>query len=583
MHGEDGALAVETLGRNRQVALVRSRGPSDAGLVDRSCLERLGDRLWLLGEVRLDGPAELRRRLASAGVADADTAGQARLCLLAYERWGESCLDVVFGDFAFVVWDEHRQSLFAARDRLGKRPLFHGRDKSTGVVGNSLDWVVAAAAPSRAVDEYWIADFLTQGCSREMHRTAYRDIRRVASGHCLRWSAEGDVDRRYWRLDVAEPLYLPRREDYLVRFRESVAQAVADRTSPAGDVGISMSGGLDSTTLAAIAARQAGDPHRVSAVCVHLEAQPDLQEDAFASMAARHLGIDLRVVPYDELSYDPAWQSRGIRPAEPLHGIVNAHHVRTVNDSMAARCAVWFEGEGPDNALAFDRDPYLSWLVGRGDWWRLAGTLVSYAMVKGSGGWLETLRRHRGRPAAAAPAPAAEQDPVPRWLAPGFRERLRLQQRIDDLGDGGDGSHPWHPQAFRSFTSPVWQRHFADYAFEEALSPLQWQHPFFDLRVLQFLLAVPPIPWAWKKTLLREAMRGWLPDPVLRRPKTGVGTAPVAIALARHGMPAPMAPARLDAYVDRRLLPASDGPQDEVLQATTAYALDHWLATLPAT
>jgi len=557
---------------------VRSSAPSDAGRIDRSCLERLDDRLWLLGEVRLDGPDALRRRLASAGVAEADRAAPARLCLLAYERWGEACLDIIFGDFAFVLWDERRQCLFAARDRLGKRQLFHGRDRATGVVGNSLEAVVAAAAPDRAVDDYWIADFLTLGSSRDLHRTAYRDIQRVAPAHCLRWSADGASSRRYWRLELAEPIYLPRREDYHARFRDLVTEAIADRTAPSGDVGISMSGGLDSTTLAAVAVRRAGDPRRVSAVCAHLESQPALREDAFATMAAAHLGIDLRIVPYDEASYDPAWQSRGIRSAEPLHGIVNAYPVRAINDAMAARCPVWFEGEGPDNALAFDRDPYLAWLVRRRAWSRLAGAVVSYAMVKGARGWLESVRRH-----AAPAAASAGEDVLPPWIDHGLAQRLHLRQRVEDLGDGGDASHPWHPAAYRSFTGPTWPRHFADFAFEEALSPLRWEHPFFDLRVLQFMLGVPPVPWGWNKALVREAMKGWLPDAVLRRPKTGVPVFPTVVALARHGAPPLLAPARLEAYVDRRLLPAPGAPQGEVLHALTAYAVDHWLATLPAT
>ena len=565
-------------GRSHQVALVRSTAPSDAGLVDRSCLESLDDRLWLLGEVRLDGAQDLRRRLTATGRAAAATAGQATLCLLAYDQWGEQCLDLIAGDFAFVIWDDRRQSLLAARDRLGKRQLFHGRNRSAGVVGNSLDSVVAIAAPGRETDDYWIADFLTLGASREAHRTAYRDVARVPPAHALRWSADGAACRRYWRLDVPEPLYLPRRTDYLERFRDLVQQAIADRLPPSGDVGISMSGGLDSTTLAALAVRRTGSPQRVSAAFAHLERQPEIREDAFARLAANHLGIDLDIVPYDDMNYDPQWQSRGIRSPEPLHGIFNAHYVRDLNRTLAARHAVWLEGEGPDNALAFDRDAYLSWLFGRRAWRRLAGSLLSYALVKGRRGWLETLRRH-----ARPPTDGDAGDPVPRWIAPGLVQRLHLRQRIEELGDGGDGSHPWHPAAVRSITGPAWPRHFADFAFEEALSPLQWQHPYFDLRVLEFMLGVPPIPWAWKKHLVRQAMKGWLPEPLLERPKTGVPVRADLALLARHGPPSPMAPARLDGYVDRHLLPAADGPEGEVLQSLAAYAVVHWLATSPVT
>lgn len=563
-------VEIELLGRSGQAALVRSRRPSDAGLVDRSCLERLGDRLILVGEARLDGAEDLRRRLSADGSEHAATAGPARLCLLAYDRWGERCVDFLHGDFAFVVWDDIDQRFFAARDRFGKFRLFHGSRDSTGVMGNSLDWVVAQVAPERDVDEFWIADYLTLGWSREAHRSVYRDVERLPPAHTLSWSSRGKSSRRYWILDVPEPLYLRRRDDYLDLFRSLVLQAVADRL-PAEGAGIGLSGGLDSATLAASAVRLAGPAARVDAYFCDYQSFPE--ERRFAEMSARHLGIDLRVINLDENRYDPQWQTSGIRSAEPEGHIVWAKHLRAISDSLAARSAVWFEGEGPDNALHFERNAYLSWLVRSRAWPRLARDLVSYAVVKGREGWVESLRRHSRLRREPPPA-----DALPAWISPDLVRRLHLHERLETLGSGGMAGHPWHPGAFEAFTNPVWQARFESFAFEGTLSPIEWRHPFLDLRVLQFMLSLPPIPWGWKKDLIRKAMRGWLPEPVLRRPKAPLPFFPTALSLKREGMPRLVAPLESSAYVDARHLPRAEDRDWEIEYAINAFVVDHWLA-----
>ena len=87
---------------------------------------------------------------------------------------------------------------------------------------------------------------------------------------------------------------------------------------PAGRVGIAMSGGLDSTTLAATAVEVTGDPSRIVAECEHYERLMHIREDHYASLAARHIGIELRIRPADDIAYDPQWRARELRSSEPM-------------------------------------------------------------------------------------------------------------------------------------------------------------------------------------------------------------------------------------------------------------------------
>ena len=568
----------KVLGASQQATLIVVRPQAGASDAERSGIESLGGRYWIVGRIRLDARHELQARLGPRVASEGATLSDARLCLHAYAAWGEDCVNFLAGDFAFVLWDDARQALFGVRDQMGKRTLFHGRLGKLGIVGDSLDWIARQGPSAGGHDDYWIADHLTLNGSREFERTVWRDVKRLAPAHVLLWGAGGAALRRYWRLDIAEPLQLASRGAYLERFRELVSRAISDRL-PVGKIGIAMSGGLDSTALAAGAVAQTGDPARIVAYCEHFEQMMHIGEDAFASLAARHLGIDLQIERFDDLAYDPQWQSRGIRPPEPILTVINAHFVRRINDGLSRRASIWLEGEGPDNALRLDRNAYFSWLRGRGEWGRLGKAVLDYAAVKGISGWTETMRRHLH---LGAVHEFPDRPLLPQWIAPDFANRVRLAERINDLGEGGHPAHPWHPEAMASFTSPVWQDHFADYDLQESLSPALWRHPFLDLRVLQFLLAVPPIPWAWKKRLMRDAMRAHLPEAILRRPKTPLPVYPRAELLRRHGLPPLLAREQLHAYVDLNKLPDVCAAPANLLQSISVHVLGHWLQSTPA-
>ena len=563
---------VETFGNGCRAAIVHSNVAAYGAPGEPCATAALGGRYWIAGRVRLNARGALRARLAGQIGAQVGPMPDALLCLHAYAAWGERCVESMSGDFAFVLWDDDRQCLIAVRDQLGTRALFHARVANTWYVSDSLDWMIGRAGMSRALDDYWIADLLTLGFSREFERTVYRDIQRLAPAHVLRLTETGPLVRRYWRMQIAEPIHFSDRATYAERFRELVSEAIADRLPP-GRVGISMSGGLDSTTLAACAVEIAGSPSRVVAETSTDREFAHLGEEHFAALAARHLGIEWRVEDLEASAPDPDWRSSALCPPEPMGAIVSASQDRRMLAAKAGLAAVWFDGEGPDNALVFERDAYLAWLVRRHAWGRLGGALAQYVRTKGLRGWWQTAVRYSRLPRDNTAAAL-----LPRWLNPDFASRLHLVERIQSLGNGGDSSHPWHPEAMASFTSAIWQSHFADFDFLETLGPVVWRHPYLDVRVLEYLLSVPPVPWAWKKQLVREAMRGRLPPELLAREKTPIPRDIMDVMKRVRFMPEFMAKGPLAAFVDVRQI--SEAAIREVMAwpAMPVFVLDHWLA-----
>ena len=259
------------------VAFIKSP-TGEAADID-SCLKPpSGGPTGLIGRIRLDRRSTLRERLgAASGASDAD------LLIGAYERWGDDFLRHVRGDYCFVLVDSPRRRLIAARDQLGVRALFYARRGDLWLISDSLDWLAAQWPRRPDLDEYWIGDFLTLGHSREFRRTVYRDIHRVPPGHCLQLDERDNSLRRYWQLEIAEPLHLKHAGEYAERFRELMAEAISDRL-PKGTVGIAMSGGIDSTSLAALSIELKKDASQVVAECIHYKRLMNVGEDRYARL-----------------------------------------------------------------------------------------------------------------------------------------------------------------------------------------------------------------------------------------------------------------------------------------------------------
>ncbi len=566
-------LVVESPSGAPQLAFVHSCESFDGEW--RGCANLQG-RYWIAGRIRLDARRDLAARLAKTPAAMPPTPTDGELCLQAYAAWGDRCVEHLAGDFAFVLWDGERRRLLAARDQLGVRTLFHAEKDSVLVLGDSLDWIVSTPLAGQPIDrehdEQWIADFLTAGSSLDVERTVYRAVKRLAPAHLLEISDTAVAARRYWHLELDEPLYLKSGAAYAERFLELMSHAIGDRL-PAGRVGISMSGGIDSTTLAVCTIAATGDASRVVAECTHFERLMPDDEASFARLAARHLGIELHVKAIDDFIYDPDWSSRSESLAEPSANVVARHPDRLMALEQARRAPVWFFGEGPDNALTFERDAYFAWLARRGEWLRFGRAALLYLKAKGLGGWGETLRRYARR--GESPVDGSD---VPSWLDRGLVERLGQQERLGHLGGAGGPAHPWRPRAIASFTDAIWPALFDDFDSDERLAPMVWRHPYLDLRVLGFLLAVPPVPWARGKLLMRTAMRGRLPDIVLGRRKTPLVGAPLADLVAARGLPPLSNAPQLARYVDVGALPGRLPAGAALDQLIRVHTLDHWLA-----
>jgi asparagine synthase (glutamine-hydrolysing) len=228
--------------------------------------------------------------------------------------------------------------------------------------------------------------------------------------------------------------------------------------------------------------------------------------------------------------------------------------------------------------MDFQMWPYVDDLRQRGEWRRLVSELANYVWVRPFP-W-------RGIRARFLKLFGKEPDvPLfPEWLAADFAKRMKLQERWQEWGEHPNLplDHPTHPKAHASLSLPQWTHMFEQENAGATRFPLETRYPFLDLRIVNYLLALPPFPWFFQKMLLREAMAGRIPETVRMRPKTPVQSDTLSEQLRRTGagrINQMHWSKDLDKYIDRSALLAPHGKMnpEQLSNSLRPYCLNIWL------
>jgi asparagine synthase (glutamine-hydrolysing) len=231
----------------------------------------------------------LRRELEAAG-ASFRTTSDSEVLLAAYELWGRDCVERFSGMFAFAIWDETRRVLFCARDRAGEKPFHFVTTGSTFAFASELKALMLLPGLRREVDWTSIADFLTFGYVPDP-KTVWSGIEKLPPGHTLEVElrADGPVAGTaipYWDMQI-EPTVAE--EDWDEAIRGALRAAAAEMTVSDVPVGTFLSGGVDSS---AVTASLAEEGQRPTAFTIGF-AEAEYDERPWASLVADRLGVDL--------------------------------------------------------------------------------------------------------------------------------------------------------------------------------------------------------------------------------------------------------------------------------------------------
>lgn len=491
----------------------------------------LEGRLWIAADARLDARTELIAELESAGGKVAHTAPDSELILQAYAAWGADCVEHLRGDFVFAIWDAPRKALFCARDHLGVKPFYYAEKGGLFLFSNVLDCVRQHPDVGEELNEAAIADFLLFGLNCDNATTTFRDIRRLPPAHSLTVDAGGLQMRRYWTAPTDGRIRYRHADEYVEHFQVLLQAAIADRLRT-DRVSILLSGGLDSASIAAMArelAAKAGSTSELRALTVVYETLIPDRDGDFARKVAEFLRIPIRCLAVDHLRLFDRWDDPEINWPEPVDdpffaGIIDQFKM------IAADSRVVLSGEGSDNLMHFEMWPYARDMFQRREWAHFFALVPRYLWLRPSP-WPGVRRRVKGLFGLDPTAPN-----FPKWIAPDFARRVNLEARWKEVGsDPKRLRHPINPTAHGSLEIPQWSRLFEHENPGVTRFPVEVRHPFLDLRIVNYLLALPPFPWFYEKMLLRAAMAGRLPESVRLRPKTPLAGDPLIAQLQMPG------------------------------------------------
>lgn len=215
---------------------------------------RAGNICTIVYNGELYNTDDLRRELQAHGCTFQSRNSDTEILLLAYMQWGPACVDKFNGIFAFAIWDEQSQSLFMARDRLGVKPFFYTQTGKSFLFASELKALLAHPEVSADIDHEGLAELLIMGPSRTPGQGVFRNVKELKPGHSMLYNRKGLRLQRYWALE-SRP-----HEDDLTKTVDTVRQLFFDSVSRqlVADVPVCtlLSGGLDSSAITAVAARE---------------------------------------------------------------------------------------------------------------------------------------------------------------------------------------------------------------------------------------------------------------------------------------------------------------------------------------
>jgi asparagine synthase (glutamine-hydrolysing) len=490
--------------------------------------ETLNGREFIVGDVRLDGKKELAARLGLDP--HEQTSSDSKLLLQGWQKWGADCLPKILGDYSFALWDASENTLWCARDFVGARPFFYAMADGAFYFSNTLRALRGLPGISAELDPVFIGDFLLAGYCPDLARTVYRDIHRLPPAHRLKYHRGQVQVERFLALPIEEPLYLKHTEEYLEAYIELLRQAVADRL-PQQPTSLYLSGGLDSASVCAIAvdlAKKQSRPNTLKAFTIGWRPLFDDPEPPLATLTANHLRLaheiieDPGVLPFEiPCSTPEPW-------TEIFAGRAHKHCVH-----IAQHGGVVLAGDGGDDVLTGQSWPYLQHLHKRGQWAEMFRSFGGFVLSHGRfpplrGGFRSRVRRFfRGEETS---------EQFPAWISPEFERKANLRQRFRELNHPPKlYDHPIHPGAYAALQSGYWSGFLECEDAGWTGVALESRAPLLDLRLLRFLLRLPPVPWCVNKTLARRSMSDYLPNVIIQRPKTTLARDPVEAVQTERG------------------------------------------------
>jgi asparagine synthase (glutamine-hydrolysing) len=497
--------------------------PAGAGRLPLSFADSGGFRCVSSGYL-LTG-VEMAEELATEPGSDA------RIILEAYRRWGEGVLDRLDGCCAFALWDPETRTLLCARDVIGRHPLFFAEPGGGLVVSWDPERVRQSPGVSRDLNPIVFAEELVSRFTNA-EETHYRAVRRLRPGFALRWRNGRVENFRFWDpCPVGVPIRWVTRDE-IEEFPRLFERAV-ERTTRFGQVGILLSGGFDSVSVAAWAAEIARERGTPGPRAYSLLFEDGLSEEAVQRGVAQALRLPQTWARLNDSLQGDGILARvleqGVHYAWPPLNQFGPAYLALLQRAREEGCEMVLTGEGGDEWLGVTPG-YAADLIRAGDLaglarltqaqirsWNLFPPAVIYNVVWTLGlrvvlrDWiwrhapaLARLRRRQLTPRA-----------LPPWLAPDPSLRREMLARLDNWNCAVRQDSFYLAETRELLSHSLCALFLEEMFFRDTLAGVYTLHPYLDRSLVGFLLRTPPEllnAGGRTKALVRQALARRFPQ-----------------------------------------------------------------------
>lgn len=480
----------------------------------------------LIMDGRVDNWEALRKTLREIGC-QFNTHSDAELVLRAYEIWGNACFEKIDGDFAIALWDPQKTALICARDRSSKKPFYYHHCDEFFTFASEMSSLLTLPW----VAEYINEDFISERISDSHHsltQTCWKNIYRLTQAHYMVVDRRGIDIKRYWFPEKLQPLRYKRQEEYEAHYKEILLRAVRKVTRCDKTVSFEVSGGLDSSSLFAVAKHHQHYGHlltpNIDAFTLNFFEDTEANELNYVDAVADHLGTPITPIDPAFQTIEQAYEFTQTHKTFPVapNGFMHGHIYKRMKKEDSR---VLITGLGGDEWLGGSGDPLISFMMEH-DWhgfkelWphiineqgtqQVLKNMISYGVRANIPSFVKNALR---------PFILRREDSYTRKIPTSdFMQRKLEQQKVrrsEDLPD-----KIWACKKMGTLFNP--DIRFANETMEHYASSygVELRSPFDSREIIEFSLTIPEGRKKHSKLnrdLHRNAMVGLLPDLIRQR------------------------------------------------------------------
>jgi asparagine synthase (glutamine-hydrolysing) len=488
-----------------------------------------GDQSCIVFNGEIYNHARIRRRLERLGH-QYQTRSDTETILHLYAERGERCVDELNGMFAFAIWDRRESSLLLARDRLGIKPLYYACTDREILFASEIKAILAAGFPAELNSEV-LPEFLANRYLAS-EETFFKGIRKLLPGRTLRWSrAGGFVEKHYWQLPVQTDSAETSLRDQAAEVRRRLAASVESQLMSDVPLGLFLSGGLDSSGIAALMAPKMRGPLQTFSVGF---AEAEANELSYARLAARAVGAEHREVVVSPDEFFAALPQLIWHEDEPI-AFPSSVPLAFVARLASEHVKVVLTGEGADELfLGYNKYRVAAW---NERWSRRFRAWVPGAardLLRELARRLpRAVRRFTDRSFLTVPpglraqfyenfavfAPHLQESLLARSAGLLVRDPYAVGVALLDQRGGGDLDRMSHADLQTYLVELLMKQDQMSMA-----ASLESRVPFLDHELVERVVAIPSrfkLKGFTTKAVLREALKDLVPAPILSRKKMG--------------------------------------------------------------